>query len=194
MNIELLPNLTNVIRFPVEQVARPTYDLLAEIEPDIREVLATAEAFGLGACDPHLQDATDRETARYLAEQVLPVAGPDLNHVLDVLLAPAVAGAVAACRDAHRASLKAVEEQHQLHAAMVVGSSKVEGLKELAGERTTEAARLLVVASARCQQVRGMKRALDLARKGQPWTPYDRQADALAWLDGVERRRESAPY
>ena len=181
-----------MIRFPVEQVARPTYDLLAEIEPDIREVLATADAVGLGACNPYLQDATDAETARYLAEQVLPVAGPDLNGVLDELLAPAVAGAVAACRDAHTASIKTVEVQHQLHAAMLMGSSRVEELKERATAQTFDSAKLLVAASERCQEVRGMKRALDLARKGEPWTPYDRQADTGDWLDKVVRRREEA--
>ncbi len=88
VNIEMLPGLTNVIRFPVEQRARPSYGLLVEIEPDIREVLNVAEAFGLEGADPNLKDATDQETARYLAEQVLPVAGPDLNKVLDELLAP----------------------------------------------------------------------------------------------------------
>ncbi len=191
VNIELLSNLTNVIRFPVEQVARPSYDLLAEIEPDIREVLATAEAFGLGACDPYLQDASDAETARYLAEQVLPVAGPDLNRVLDELLAPV--GAVAACRDAHTASVRTVEVQQRLHAAKLRGSSQLEDLEQRATAQTLEAAKLLVAASERCQEVRGMKRALDLARKGQPWTPYDRRADAGEWLDKVVRRREEAP-
>jgi hypothetical protein len=47
MRIELLPGLTNVIRFPVERRARPTLDLLREIAPDPREVGNVAEAFGL---------------------------------------------------------------------------------------------------------------------------------------------------
>ena len=47
MNIELLPGLTNVIRFPLEERARPSCELLREIEPDIREVMSVAEAFGL---------------------------------------------------------------------------------------------------------------------------------------------------
>ncbi len=59
MNIELSPGLTNVIRFPVEQPARPSYALLTEIEPDIREVMNVAEAFGLEGVDPTLKDATD---------------------------------------------------------------------------------------------------------------------------------------
>jgi len=57
VNIELLPNMTNVIRFPVEQ--RPSYELVTEIEPDIREVMGVADAFGLEGYDPNLQDATD---------------------------------------------------------------------------------------------------------------------------------------
>ena len=72
MNIELLPNLTNVIRFPVEEVAEPSYELLTEIEPDVREVMLVAEAFQLEGDDPGRQDATDRETATYIAEQIVP--------------------------------------------------------------------------------------------------------------------------
>ena len=37
MNIELLPGLTNVIRFPIELRAAPSMDVLYEIEPDSRE-------------------------------------------------------------------------------------------------------------------------------------------------------------
>ena len=45
MQIELLPGLTNVIRFPLEERVRPSIMLLHEIEPDVREVLNLAEAF-----------------------------------------------------------------------------------------------------------------------------------------------------
>jgi len=192
MNIELLPGLTNVIRFPLEERARPSCELLQEIEPDIREVMSVAEAFGLDGYDPNLTDATDCETARYLAEQILPVAGPDLNRVLDEMMAPAVERAVAACRVAHASSLRTVEAQQRLHAATVSGSSWLEPLKERAEATTQETAELLVAASARCQEVRGMKRAIGFARKGEPWVPYDPQAEDLGWLDEVARRKEQA--
>ena len=192
MNIEMLPGLTNVIRFPVEQRARPSYGLLVEIEPDIREVLNVAEAFGLEGTNPNLKDATDQETARYLAEQVLPVAGPDLNKVLDELLAPSVERAIEACRAAHMSSLRTVAAQKRLHDAKLGGSSWLGSLEDQADTSTRETAELLVAASARCQEVRGMKRAIDLARKGEPWTPYDPQADASDWLDDVARSRSAA--
>ena len=192
MNIELLPGLSNVIRFPVEQRARPSYALMAEIEPDIREVMNVAEAFGLGGAEVDLQDATDRETARYLAEQVLPVAGSDLNKVLDEMMAPAVERAIEACRSAHASSLRTVAAQKRLHDAKVGGSSWVALLEDQADTLTRATAELLVAASARCQEVRGMKRAIDLARKGEAWTPYDAQADARAWLDEVGQARSFA--
>ena len=192
MNIEMLPGLTNVIRFPVEQRARPSYELLTEIEPDIREVMNVAEAFALDSYDPNLKDATDQETARILAEQVLPVAGADLNKVLDELLAPAVERAVAACRVAHASSLRTVAAQQRLHAAKVGGSSWLEPLEEHAEATTLETAELLVAASARCQEVRGMKRAIGFAQRGEPWTLYDPHAESLEWLDEVARRRELA--
>ena len=192
MNIEMLPGLSNVIRFPVEQRARPSYGLMTEIEPDIREVLNVADAFGLEGTDPNLKDATDQETARYLAEQVLPVAGPGLNKVLDDLLAPAVERAIEACRAAHASSLRTVAAQKRLHDAKVGGSSWLGSLEDQADTSTRETAELLVAASARCQEVRGMKRAIDLARKGEPWTAYDAQADASDWLDEVARSRSAA--
>jgi len=192
LNIEMLPGLTNVIRFPVEQRARPSYQLLVEIEPDIREVMNVAEAFGLEGVDPTLKDATDQETARYLAEQVLPIAGSDLNATLDGLLAPAVDRAVEACRSAHASSVRTVAAHQKLHGAKLGGSSWLEPLEERADTSTRETAELLVAASARCQEVRGMKRAIDLARKGEAWTPYDTRTDALDWLDEVAKSRATA--
>ena len=192
MNIEMLPGLSNVIRFPVEQRARPTYALLTEIEPDIREVLTVAEAFGLEGTDPNLKDATDQETARYLAEQVLPVAGSHLNTMLDGMLAPAVERAIEACRAAHASSVRTVAAQKRLYDAKVGGSSWVGSLEDHADTSTRETAELLVAASARCQEVRGMKRAIDFARKGDPWTPYDPQADAQDWLNEAARTRSLA--
>ena len=63
MRIEMLPGLTNVIRFPVERRARPTLELLREIAPDPREVGNVAEAFGLDYPVSGLRDAADASTA-----------------------------------------------------------------------------------------------------------------------------------
>lgn len=189
MNIELLPGLTNVIRFPTEERTQPSVLLLHEIEPDVREVLNIVEAFGFEGYDADLANATDRETARHIAEQILPVAGPGLNKALDDLLAPSVETAVAACRAAHASSLRSTLAQTKLHAAQVDGSAWLEPLEERAEAATLETVGLLIVASSRCQEVRGINRAIRLARKGEPWTPYDPQADALHWLDEVARQK-----
>ena len=192
MNIELLPNLTNVIRFPVEERARPSYQLMTEIAPDIREVMYVAESFGLEGDDIGLKDATDRETALYIAEQITPIAGGNLNQLLDELMGPAVERAVLACHLAHRSSLRTAEAQQKLNEAQVNGGYWIEPLEQKATASTNETARLLIEASARCEEVRGMRRAVDFARKGEVWTPYDPQADQAAWvkeLDEMERRR-----
>lgn len=47
MRIELSPGCSNVIRFPVEERAKPSLDLLRDIVPDLREICLVAEAFGL---------------------------------------------------------------------------------------------------------------------------------------------------
>ena len=46
MRVELLPGMTNVVRFPLEHRARRTLELLRGVAPDVREVLNVAEAFG----------------------------------------------------------------------------------------------------------------------------------------------------
>ena len=60
MRIELLPGMTNVVRFPVERRARATLELLRGIAPDVREVLSLAEAFGI---EPPVHDLRERADA-----------------------------------------------------------------------------------------------------------------------------------
>jgi hypothetical protein len=59
MRVELLPGMTNVVRFPVERRARPTLELLRGIAPDVREVLNLAEAFGMEMPVPDLRERVD---------------------------------------------------------------------------------------------------------------------------------------
>jgi hypothetical protein len=46
MWVELLPCLTNVVRFPIERRARPSLALLRELAPDVRRVF-NIEVFDL---------------------------------------------------------------------------------------------------------------------------------------------------
>ena len=69
MQIEMLPGTNNVVRFPVERRGRPTMELLREIAPDVREVLAIAETFELDVPLHDLRDRVDTETAQYILNQ-----------------------------------------------------------------------------------------------------------------------------
>lgn len=191
MNIELLPGLTNVIRFPLEQRVRPSILLVHEIAPDVREVLLIAEAFQLDGHDPDLMDATDRETGAHIAEHVLPAAPADAAAALDALLEPVLARAVEACREAHGASLRAVEAQQSLHHAKTERGYWLAPLEERAESLTRQAAELLLAAYARCQEAWGVNRAVGLACRGEAWRPRSTD-DRLDWLAGVERRATPA--
>ena len=70
MRIEMLPGMTNVVRFPVERRARPTLELLRDIAPDVREVLSIAEAFDLDMPAPGLRDRVDLETAEHILNMI----------------------------------------------------------------------------------------------------------------------------
>lgn len=191
MNIELLPGLTNVIRFPLEQRVRPSILLVHEIAPDIREVLMIAEAFQLDGYNPDLTDATDRETGAHIAVQLLPAAPQDRIAALEALLAPVVERAVEVCRQAHRASLQAVDAQQKLHRAKTEGGFWMEPLEERAEALTRHAAESLLAAYARCQEAWGVDRAVRLARQGEAWRPRSTD-DPCDWLAGVERTAQPA--
>ena len=96
MRIELLPGLTNVIRFPVERRAPPTLDLLRGIAPDPREVGCAIEAFGLDDPTVGLRDAVDASTAEHILNQVPGEPGQVRLAALDALLSPLLAQAVTA--------------------------------------------------------------------------------------------------
>ncbi len=191
MNVGLLPGLTNVIRFPLEQRARPSMLLIDEIAPDIREVLMIAEAFQLDGYDPGLTDAADQEMGARIAEQLLPAAPQDRMAALDALLAPVVERAVEACRQAHAASVQGVEAQQRLHRAKTEGGAWTELLEERAEALTRHAAESLLEAHARCQEAWGASRAVRLATHGEGWRPRgtDNPCD---WLVGAERGAKPA--
>ena len=54
MRIELMPGMTNVVRFPLENRVQPSIALLRAIAPDCREVELVAEALILSiVCRKH---------------------------------------------------------------------------------------------------------------------------------------------
>ena len=190
MNIEMLPGLGNVIRFPLEQRVSPSISLLNEIQPDVREVLLIEEAFQLDGMDDGLFVATDRETARYIAEQVLPAPPSELRRLLDGLLEPVVRRAVEACRSAHDATTRAVEAQKLAHAAALQGGHWMAPLEGRAMSLTEHAAVLLIEAHNRCQEAHGVDRAVSFARQGDSWRPYDHTEETEMLLLGIKPARQ----
>jgi hypothetical protein len=186
MRIELLPGLTNVIRFPVERRARPTLDLLREIAPDPREVGNVAEAFGLDNPTAGLRDAADADAAEYIRDQVTSEPGDVRRAALQAVLEPLLAQAVAACRDAHDAAVVASEAQQQLVRAQTEGGFWMEPLEDRANELSGRAAELLVQAHLCSEEAEGAARAVRIAERGEIWTPLDRDAD-IEELFGLAR-------
>jgi hypothetical protein len=184
VQIELLPGLTNVIRFPLEERVRPSIMLLHEIEPDVREVMNLAEAFQFTGPNLGLERAVDEETAAYIAEQILPAEPHELKVKLDALLQPVVDQAVEACRAAHAASKRAVAAHQTLHEATVGTGYSLGPLEARASSLTRQAVRLLIAAYDCCQQAHGVSRAVWYARRGEAWRPFDATEEAERFLLG----------
>jgi len=181
VNIELMPGLTNVVRFPVEDRVAPSMSVIQGIEPDVREVLQVCEGFFLELPDPEHANQVDAETARYIAEQVLPLAPAERGPALDDLQHPMVAAAVEACRHADRVGKRAVEAGERLAMAQAEGGQWLGVLEETADGLLSQAAELLVLAHQRCQEAHGVNRAVGMAQRGETWTPYS-AADTADWL------------
>jgi len=181
VNIELMPGLTNLVRFPVELRMAPSMGVIYEIEPDVREVLRVGESFFLKLPAPDLREQVDAETADYIAEHVFPLAPGERTHALDELLRPVVAKAIEACRHADRAAKRSVEAQEKLLFAQTEGSYWMEPLEASADALANEGAELLILAHQRCQEAHGVHRAVAIARRGEVWTP-DSTAETTKWL------------
>jgi len=173
--IELLPGLTNVIRFPVERRARPTLELLREIAPDPREVGSAIEAFGLDDPTVGLRDAVDASTADYILNQVQDESGRRRQAALDVLLVPVLDQAVIACRNAHDAAVAAGEAQQLLLQAQTEGGFWLEPIETQADELTQVAVELLVEAHRSSEEAEGVARAVGIAQRGESWKPVNRR-------------------
>jgi hypothetical protein len=169
VNIELMPGLTNVVRFPVEERTAPSMAVIYKIEPDVREVMQVVEGFFLELPDPELANQVDAETASYIAEQVLPLAPSERGPALDGLLRPVVATAVEACRRADQVGKRAVAAGERLALVQASGGQWLGLLERDADGLLGQSAELLV-----------------LARRGETWTPYS-TADATDWLIAAGR-------
>lgn len=176
-----LSEATNVVRFPSGWVGRPLMERVCDAEPDVRAVLFAADSLGLALPAADLRDRADEETARHIAEQVLPLAPAERRLALDGLLAPVAAAALGACADAARAKGRCAAALRDVEQARQEGGHWMDPLEERAEALALEAGSLLVTAHQRCQEAHGVARAVGLARRGETWTPYGARETA-AWL------------
>jgi hypothetical protein len=189
MRIERLPGLPNVIRFPREKRARPSRELLWEIKPDVREVLNIAEAFGMESPLGDTREEADRAMAEHILNHVVPEPGPLRRQALDDLLAPLIATAVEACREAMTARKRSDEAAMLLAKAEVEGGTWMAPLIEDVNVKATMAATRMVEAYLVAEEAEGAARAIGLAMRGENWTRRDIRAetDALFSIKPLEQ-------
>lgn len=190
MRVEPLAGTTNVVRFPVERRAHPTMEVLHQVLPDIRVILALADSYQMDRPISDLDDQVDAATAEYIANQV-PKAGPERAAMLTRLLDPVVARAVAACHVANDAWAEGGIAVAALRRAQSAGHYDIQSLEARADALTEQAARLLLAAYGHYQEACGVSRAVDLARRGAVWTPRGAHED-VEWLLRFETSRRPA--
>ena len=177
MRVELLPGMTNVVRFPVDRRARRTLELLRGVARDVREVLNVAGALGMAMPVPDLRERVDAATAEHIANQI-PAGGAAREAMLCELFEPVVAGAIASCREAHDAWAGAAAAEETLRRARRAGYFPIESLQEHAAALSWRAAELMMIAHMRAEEAEGVARAVGLARSGEAWRPRDVHGEA----------------
>ncbi len=177
-NVVLFPIRLRAVRdddtLPVDAAAAMA--LIEEIEPSLWDVVLAGDAGGYALPPSGLSERVGEETARYVMEQVLPLTAGErrrgLCHLLGAALAACRASAGAARRS--RAAATEVERAHR------EGGYWMEPRQRQAEALAREAGRLLIVAYVRCQEARGVERAVGLARRGEAWTAPE-GGNTAAW-------------
>ena len=184
---EAANDTTDVVRFPVER--RNTVEMLRQLAPDPCAVSLLAETYDL-ALPLDLEARVDQEAAEFILNQV-PATGPERTDMLREMLAGALSTAFAAVRGAERLAQAASAAREQLAAGATMGLGfALQDIERHAAERSLEAAEALVVAHGRALEVFGIARAIELARRGEPWTPRQVNAD-MEWMVQVEEARRA---
>ena len=177
---------SNVVRFPVER--RMTLDILRQIAPDARQVLLLAGTFEIALpVDPEAR--ADQAAAEFILNQV-PSSDPERADRLRGMLADVLSIAFRAVRDAELMANTAgiAREELAATAAVEVGYTLQE-LERYAADLSLEAAEALVVAHERTLEAFGVARAVDLAFRGEPWTPRQVNAEMDALIKAEVARR-----
>lgn len=183
-----LAGTDNVIRFPIEERARPTLALMRDLAPDVRAVELTAEAFGVALPPVDFRHRIDGEAAEYIMNNIDARRGDARDTALRAMLDPLVAEAVAASRAWRRAATAAADARRREAQARTEGGYWMDALERRMNELEREAANLVVDAYVRSEEVEGVARAVRLARSGQAWMRYDVHREAEALFFGGDRK------
>lgn len=183
--------IDNLVRFPVEKRARPSFEMMCELAPDCRTIHAIVEALEIEDFDPDVGDEADFEMADRLATMMVPRGDPARSDFFGALREQAVAPAIAACieagrlaDDAHRACRRAIDAQrHDPLNAFALGR-RANHYANASANAALEAHRLCEIARGRC-------RALSVAERGEQWLPYSAREEG-AWLVEAEIRANRA--
>lgn len=187
MTYELLNGTLNVIRFPVEDRARPTIELMRDLRPDPRVVLYNAEVFGFDPPPVTLQSDVDRETASHIATET-PAGERTSAMFLDGLLDPVVSRAVTLAREAAKAQREATDAHNRAAHATVAESVEAEWLQQRATAAAIRVTEFGLMAHLAADEAEGVARAVKLAREGTPWTPRNRAEEGDDWMMPVAPR------
>jgi len=189
MRWELLPGSSNVYRFPVELVAKPTADLLRSVAPDVREVSLIAEAFGLEEPPMEVRNASDRAMAeRIAATTCWPEDAKAKRAALEAMPKPLVERALRMCREAREAGLRSDDAAEKFVSAELEGGYWLKPLKDASDYWAMESARRLIDAYAAAEVALGAERAVGFALRGEAWRPFDVREEAEALFFGTARR------
>ena len=182
MATDLLPGTRNVLRFPTEERARPTLELMRNLAPDLRSVDMLSAAYGLELPAADFRDRVDREAAEHIVNSAEPRPGTQRTAQLRALLEPVVVAAVDAARASLRAWSLVGEGRRQLAQAKREGGFWLDGLAERLDAQELQAAEATIEAHLRAEEAEGVARAVSLARSGEAWTPRSTHADMDALL------------
>jgi len=176
-----LHNTSNVVRFPIEERARPTLDLMRDLAPDCSAVDLTAEAFDLPFPDVDLRHRVDVETAEYILNHIDPCPGDARRAALRALRDRVVDAAVKAARAWRRAALIADDAHRHVAQARAEGGYWMSALEQRYEMLERDAAVLFLEAYSRSEAAEGVARAVRLALDGEEWIPFDihREAETL---------------
>ena len=182
MPTDVMSGASNVVRFPVEEVGRPTLELMRGLAPDLRTIDMVASAYGLELPEPEFRDRVDAEAAEHILNQIESEPGARRTQQLTAMLEPVVRAAVDAARASRRAWGAVGEGGRQLARAKSEGGFWLQALEERLDAQERQAAEATIEAHLRDEEAEGVARAVSLARSGQAWTPRSVTADMDALL------------